>query len=153
MRSCLGDQKERKRPDRNGSAAETRRIVNTVLTRKVSVPTDGGPLHAPAFDAWTRVDGQANLCAAAARMFLTCVYSHRPRCTLQVSFAALQPFLLWLTSLHSGVQEALSLCGQPDHPQPSRTYQARFTNDPTEDSYWNHRHRLFCFHSVYYYAG
>lgn len=35
------------------------------------------------------------------------------RCTLQVSFTALQPFLLWLTSLHSGVQRALSPCGQP----------------------------------------
>lgn len=44
---------------------------------------------------------------------LTGVYSHRPRCTLQVSFTALQPFLLWLTSLHSGVQRALSPCGQP----------------------------------------
>lgn len=45
----LGDQKEKNMIE-NGSAAENpRRIVNTVLTGKVSVPTGSGPLHAPAY--------------------------------------------------------------------------------------------------------
>lgn len=48
MRSSLGDQK--KNMIENGSAAEDpRRIVNTVQTGKVSVPTGSGPLHAPAY--------------------------------------------------------------------------------------------------------
>lgn len=132
MRSCLGDQGKKRENEKNdrtrirAAGNPKRGIVNTVLTGKVSVPTDWwATLHAPAFDAWTRVDGQANLCAAAARMFLTCLYSHRTRCTLQVSFTALQPFPACgsqvLTVVCPG--KALSPCGQPDHPQPFATYQ------------------------------
>lgn len=54
------------------------------------------------------------------------------RCTLQVSFTALLPFLLGLTSLRSGVQQVLFSCGLPCSPPTLATYQALFTNAPTE---------------------
>lgn len=66
-----------KESDRDGSTAGKKKAI-LILYRplKRAYPHRDVDLSTPRhIDAWTRVDGQANLCAAAARTFLTPVYS------------------------------------------------------------------------------